>query len=197
VPLSGTTLDDGYIAGSTLPAGGTTLPAGESDTTTWEISLAAGAPGTAATSSQLALETDLDQVDASSGATSNLDYDNASITAVAGSSATTPTVTPTTTTIYVTQPTVTTIQTEPAVATPCTAPALIGKSPAGAAAAIKLAACTSVTEIEPKHGKRQTLVVGSETPSAGTKLPSGGTLTVTFKAVKTKHATKKTTTRLA
>jgi hypothetical protein len=71
VPLTGTTIDDGYIVGTTEPGTGFTLSAGTTDTTTWQLSLAAGAPGSAANDA-LRLEVDLDQVDTSSGATSNL-----------------------------------------------------------------------------------------------------------------------------
>ena len=192
VPLTGTTLDDGVISGSTLPAEGTTLPAGEAETTTWQLSLAPGAPATAATGSQLQLETDLDQVDASSGATTNLAYDSGS-SAVLATSSTPPVLTPTTVTTTVIEPTTTIIETVPAstsAAVRCTVPKLVGQSPAGTKARLKAASCTSATLIEPGHKKSQRLVVRSVSPKAGTRLPAGGEITVSFKAVSAKAARK-------
>lgn len=200
VPLTGTTIDDGYIVGTTEPGTGFTLSAGTTDTTTWQLSLAAGAPGSAANDA-LRLEVDLDQVDTSSGATSNLDYDSGILTAIAGAATTTPPITtPTGTTTTIVEPTTTTIEpgstitktvieTVPLVAAKCTVPKLVGDSPKSTAAALKKANCTSVTQIEPAHRKSQKLVVKTANPKAGTRLPVGGTLTVTFKAVAVKKAT--------
>ena len=190
VPLTGTTVGDGYITGTTQPADGSTLYAGTADVTTWRLSLAAGAPASAANDA-LSLETDLDQMDASSGATSNLDYDTGSVTVVAGSTTTPPVVTPTTTTYVIVEPTQTIVQTVPsgpATAAKCTVPKLVGDSPAAAASSLKKAKCTSVTLVEPTTKKGQKLVVRVASPKAGTHLPSGGTLKVTFKAVAAKKS---------
>jgi hypothetical protein len=190
VPVTGTTINDGVISGSTLPATGSTLAAGTSNTTTWHLSLVGGTAGSANTK-PLILEADLDEIDPASGADTNLDYTNTSLPVIPGSTVTPPVVTPTTVTNNITQPTDTIIETVPATlaaAAKCTVPKLVGTSPATARARLTAAKCTSVTLIEPNHSKKQTLVVKSASPKAGTQLPAGGTLTVVFKTVTTKHA---------
>ena len=158
VPLGGTTLNDGYISGTTQPASGGLLAAGASQTTTWQLSLAASAPTSAATDA-LYIEADLDSIDPASGAATNLDYDNGHATVLAApttttttsttgpiTTTTTATITTTTTTTSTTttatspttiveptttviEPGKTVIQEVPEVPAKCTVPKLVGDSP--------------------------------------------------------------------
>lgn len=216
VPLSGTTVDDGVISGNTLPDTGSTLPAGDATTTTWRISLVAGASASPA-SVPLIIEADLDAIDPASGQDSNLDYDNATATVVAAPPVVPPTSTTTTgggtITTTVIEPTQTTVEmvpvSSPAATTPaavepatiaktvpasaaaaksCIVPKLVGHSPAAARAALKKAKCTSVTILEPAHRATQQLVVRTVSPKAGRKVTAGGTITV---ALEVKAATPK------
>lgn len=182
--VDGTTVADGFITATTQPETGFLLAAGDSEPTTWHVSLAAGAPSSASTS-PLLMEADLDQFNAASGSVTNLDYVNSDpITVTAGSPSIPPTTTATTTTTTIVQPTNTIIQTVPVAGAPargCTVPKLVGHSFARAQSALKKAKCTSTMLLIPAHRKGRRVVVKTVKPKAGTKTAVGGHVKVRFK----------------
>jgi hypothetical protein len=72
--LSGETLNGGEIEGDAMPDSSADVPAGATDTVTFQITLDSSAPTTASTGAPLHLEMDLDQFNPADNGTNNLDY---------------------------------------------------------------------------------------------------------------------------
>jgi hypothetical protein len=184
VALSGTTVGDGVISGFVEPEEGTTLPGEDSRTTTFGVSLAAGAPSSAATGSKLFIETDLDQIDPADGSATNLEYtDPAEVTVNPAPAAVAPPPPPPVALPPAPPPVPpTTIKiTVPGAVKGCKVPKLVGQSYVKAKATIKKAGCPRVTVTKPsrKTPKGKRLAVTKASPKAGTALPGTGTLSIT------------------
>ena len=74
IQLSGETVKNGEIDGNASVGQGADIPAGGSVTATFQVTIASGAPTSAATGVPLRLELDVDEFNPADGTTNNLDY---------------------------------------------------------------------------------------------------------------------------